>query len=417
MMITGTYSGFMMDLSRTIEVDRSGNQTSFAGPNREFFSDASFALGLFDRIEIGTTLQSFNEPDSGGDVWGIFGRAQLVKPQDQGLGLALGARYVTAPDFGDGIVYQPTRLGISDNRFRKSYAGLRDVNTNLSLYGAATIQIQGFDQGFLPDHDITLTGGYGSGMFKDGDELEFYHSIDSGGWFFGSAVHIGVGDSALLTLMSEYDGFDVNLGVQFDVAGIRIGAQYLAANYSEPLGGHYSEYWKPKLGVMGSVALRLKDKPLLPRPSLMERTEPDTIILPAPPPDTVRIEIAPPAREGALFSMCLSTGETVQVRLAPQGDTLIGPERIPLRALRPILDFAGTYAGAAQWFVRDDPIHFEEQVYEKTIGEGPVDCEQIMRVGRYFGVGIFTSRNADRPFETLYIAVRPGVWQTYFYRH
>ena len=70
MMITGTYSGFIMDLSRTIEVDRSGNQTSFAGPNREFFSDASFALGLFDRIEIWTTLQSFNEPDSGGDVWG-----------------------------------------------------------------------------------------------------------------------------------------------------------------------------------------------------------------------------------------------------------------------------------------------------------------------------------------------------------
>ena len=149
MTITGTYSGFFMDLSRTIEVDGSGNETTYSGPNQDFFSDASFALGLFDRIEIGTTLQSFNEPDLGGDVWGMFGRAQLVKPQGQGLGLALGARYVTAPDFGDGVAYQPTRLGIPDNRFRKSYRGLKDVNTKLSFYGVTTIQIQGLSEFFF----------------------------------------------------------------------------------------------------------------------------------------------------------------------------------------------------------------------------------------------------------------------------
>ena len=417
MMITGTYSGFFMDLNRTIEIDVSGNETGFGPPIKHFSSDASVTLGLFDRVEIGTTLQSFNERDLGGNMWGVFGRAQLLRPQSQGLGLAFGGRYVTAPNFEDDVTYQPTRLGIPDKRFRKSYVGIEDVNTQLSLYGVATVHIQGFDQSALPEHDLTFTGGYGSGMFKDGDELEFYRSIDSEGWFFGSAVHIGVGNSSVLTFMSEYDGFDVNLGAQFDVAGIRIGAHYLAVNYSEPSGGHHSEYWKPKLAVLGSVALRVRDKPGLNRPTLMERLTPDTVVLPAPPPDTVRIEVAtlPPA-EGSLVNLCLSTGETVQLRLTPEGDTLIGPDRIPLNTLQPVLDFAGTYAGTTQWFVRGDPISFEDRIYEKMVGEGPVDCEQIMRVGQHLGVGLFTPRNADRPFETFYVAVRPGVWQTYFYR-
>ena len=106
----------------------------------------------------------------------------------------------------------------------------------------------------------------------------------------------------------------------------------------------------------------------------------------------------------------------MQVRLSPEGDTLIGSERIPMHTLQPVLEFAGTYAGTAQWFVRGDPISFEDRIYEKMVGEGPVDCEQIMRVGQHLGVGLFTPRNADRPFETFYVAVRPGVWQTYFYR-
>ena len=74
-----------MDLSRTIEIDASGNETGFGAPIKHFSSDASVTLGLFDRVEIGTTLQSFNERGLGGNMWGIFGRAQLLRPQSQGL--------------------------------------------------------------------------------------------------------------------------------------------------------------------------------------------------------------------------------------------------------------------------------------------------------------------------------------------
>ena len=36
-----------------------------------------------------------------------------------------------------------------------------------------------------------------------------------------------------------------------------------------------------------------------------------------------------------------------------------------------------------------------------------------MRIGEHMGVGLFAMRNADRPFETIYVAVRPGIWQGY----
>jgi hypothetical protein len=36
-----------------------------------------------------------------------------------------------------------------------------------------------------------------------------------------------------------------------------------------------------------------------------------------------------------------------------------------------------------------------------------------MRVGENMGVPLFAMRNENRPFKTLYVPVRPGVWQAY----
>ena len=45
--------------------------------------------------------------------------------------------------------------------------------------------------------------------------------------------------------------------------------------------------------------------------------------------------------------------------------------------------------------------------------EVSLDCPNIMRVGEHMGVPLFVMRNAERPFEMLYVPVRPGVWQAY----
>ena len=272
MVITGTYSGFFLDLGRSVDVEGDGDLIGFGDGSDQFYSDASVAVGLLDRVEVGATIQSLNDDSAGGNVWGLFGRLQLVQPTNQGLALAVGARYVTAPVFGDGGKYQPTRLGIPDNRFPEAYLGRPDdISTELSIYGVASAHIRGLVEGPLPEHDLTFSLGYGTGMFQEGDERAFYKFKDSDGWFFGSAVHVGIGDNSVLSVMGEYNGFDVNVGAQLDIEGIRLGAQYLAANYAEPAGGYFSEYRKPRFGIVASVALNPGADRKLHRPSLMER--------------------------------------------------------------------------------------------------------------------------------------------------
>ena len=96
---------------------------------------------------------------------------------------------------------------------------------------------------------------------------------------------------------------------------------------------------------------------------------PDTIRLPAPPPDTVTItrDVAPPLPTGTATSMCLATGETIQVLVTAQGDTLVGPARTSIRALRQAgVVFAGDYAQGRAWFEQDQQITFEEVSYQKS---------------------------------------------------
>ncbi len=415
MEITGTWSGFFTKLDRTVQIGPSGRETGFGPSKNAFYQDGSVAMGLFDRTELGVSIQSLGGAASGGDVWGLFGRLQLVRPSSQGLGLAVGGRYVTGPDFGDGIEYEPNRLGWADRRFRHSYAGGPTVGTKLSLYGVASAHVHGLDVSLLPKSDLTFTFGYGSGMFKGGRDLEFYDATSSNGWFVGSAATFQAGAGSILSLMGEYDGFDVNLGAQVDVHGVRLGAQYLAANYAKPPGGYYSEYRSPKLGLLISVAICPGSGGLLCKPRLMERPRQKVVQLPAPPPDTVVVtrEVAPPLAEGTPATVCLSTGEDVHVWVGARGDTLVGPTRIPLRTLRPGFVFAGAYAQDAPWYRSGAPVALGGRSFEKSGKPVRLDCARTRRVGEHAGVPLFAAWSLDHPGSAIYVPVRPGVWQAY----
>lgn len=159
------------------------------------------------------------------------------------------------------------------------------------------------------------------------------------------------------------------------------------------------------LGVQAGLSLILRDRdPVV-----------ETVQLPAPPPDTVVVEreVEPALPEGTPTQLCLATGENVTVYITPQGDTLVGPRRVNVRNLGPGVAFAGEYAAGRDWFVGDEPIVFEERSYAKSGGEVSLDCANIVRVGEHMGVPLFANAGAERPFETLYVPVRPGVWQAY----
>ncbi|MBI4540425.1 MAG: hypothetical protein HY704_13060 [Gemmatimonadetes bacterium] len=412
--ISATYSGFRVSVDRRVLTDATGRGVAFGGEFSKWMSDASVAVGLFDRVELGATLQSFADADNGGTMAGGFGHVAILSPQRTGLGLGVGARFVTAPSYDavdPNVNFQPPRLGFPDARLRDDYgAGVEEVNTTFSPYAVATAYLAGVDSDVLPRHDVTLTLGYGLGMFQEGNELNWNSFASSQGWFAGSAVHVQVGQDKLLNVMGEYNGFDVNAGVQLDLSGIRIGAFVLGANYLEKV----TEYRSAKFGVLGSVAFCPGNGGLC-KSHLLPRAKPDTVQLPAPPPDTVIVtrEVTPPLPTGTPASLCLATGEEVQILVTAQSDTLLGPQRVSVRTLRPAAVFAGTYAQGRDWFTRDEQITFERRRYAKFGEAVSLRCSEIVRVGEHQGVPLFARTDAQRPYNTLYVPVRPGVWQAY----
>lgn len=414
--VTTTFSGFWTSLGRRIEIDEAGRPTGFGPGRSDFFGDLSTAVGLYDRAEAGITLQSLNDDAEGGDIWGVFGRLRLWEPVDQGVGFAVGGRFLTSPSFGSGVEYAPGRLGLPDERLRKTYASGDGVRSNVSVYGVATAYLRGYDGGFMPENDMTFTVGYGGGMFKAGGELDFYAPGTNNGWFFGTAMHIAAGEGSKVTVMAEHNGFDVNLGAQLDWDGVRVGVQGLALNHDWPEDGQFSEYQKPKFGFTLSTAICPLERGFRCRPRAMRRVEPDTIYMPAPPPDTVVIGDPSgmrPTATGVPASVCLATGQNVPIEVTAAGDTLVGTPPVPIRSLRPAMTFAGSYAGSAFWYLDDEVIVFEGGDFGKSDDTFPIDCDQILRVGVYRGVPVFAVISAQRPLDVIFVPVRPGVWHRY----
>ncbi|MGQ0561334.1 MAG: hypothetical protein ACT443_05615 [Gemmatimonadota bacterium] len=137
---------------------------------------------------------------------------------------------------------------------------------------------------------------------------------------------------------------------------------------------------------------------LRPDPEIVTRT--DTV--------TVVKEVAPPLPEGDSAELCLSTGMTAQVRITPQGDTLIGAARVNLATLRPVLDFAGAYA--QEW---PDTVRFERRLYRKSGVVAKRTCDELKQVGEQRGVPIFAEVTAPQGLPAIEVPVRPGAFQTY----
>ncbi len=246
MTIVGTYSGFTASIPEFVIVDPTGNFITVGSPYEKWLSDGSLAIGLFDRVEVGVSLQHLADAEDGGNLIGGFGRISLLPSSVSNFDLAVGARYTNSPTFGDQYRYefQPNRLGYPDSRVHTD-VGDDDYNANLSPYAVATAH--------LPVSDgsaISLTGGWGSGVFSAGGDLDFHQDGTSGGIFAGAGIHIGMGGRRQLNLIGEYNGFDMNAGVQLDLGYIRVGGFALGMTHDG-----YSTFRSRKFGLMGSIAL------------------------------------------------------------------------------------------------------------------------------------------------------------------
>ena len=414
MAIVGTYSGFLVDIDDNPIIDDQGRVVGVSGPFEKWYSDATVGFGLFDRVEVGAVLHSLDDEGSG-NVVGGFGQIAFLRPAPDrsGIGLAGGVRASTSPKYRDDLVYAANRLGIPDANFRQSYgAGSEQNRTHYTFYGVASAFLKGFQSDIFPDHDFTFTLGWGDGLFHDGESLRWYSFASAKGFFGGATLHMALTEKALLNLSGDYNGFDVNIGAQLDLNGVRFGAHYLGTNYL----GEASIYRSPKFGALASIAICPSRGGVMCRAKVIPWQEADTIRLPAPLPDTVIVtrEIAPSLPTGQATEICLATGENISVLVTAQGDTLVGPSRSPIRALRQAgVVFAGEYAQGRVWFSEDQPITFDGGSFQKSGGEIRLDCVDVQRVGDYQGVPLLVQRDAETPYLQLYVPVRPGVWQMY----
>ena len=410
--LTATWSGFRVSVAETVVPDSPGETVPAGQRYERWFSDGSLAIGLFDRVELGASLQHFAGADRGGKVLGAFGRLAFLRPGAHGLGLAAGLRYLTSPSFGGGESgeVRPNRLGYPDWRVTRNAAGGGDFGGNFSPYVVGTAVLPGFAAG-PTTYDGTLHLGWGGGLFSAGREMEFYRDADSGGIFAGAAVHFGLGGGRLLNLMAEFNGFDANAGLQLDLGGVRIGAFALGLQHDGT-----STFRSRKFGVLGSVAFCGGQRAFC---RGQRKPAPDTVTLPPPPPDTVVIvreggpEVPREGRGGTPETLCLATGVGVDVRVTATGDTLIGPSWVSISQLQPGLVFAGSYAEGLEWFGAGEPVRFEDRDYVGADSPKRLNCDDVARVGEFQGVALFADRSGEPPFDVLYVPLRPGIWQTY----
>lgn len=249
-----SYSGFKLSTDRTIMLDRSGRVGDPKEGIDKWLSDGALAIGLFNRVEIGASIQHFDEEENGGNMFGGFARVSLLPSSMQRFGLAAGARYVTSPGYGAGFMdVQPGRLGHPDYRVLQSPAAGEEFSSNLSPYVVATANA--VSSGSV---DMTLTAGWGMGMFSAGSDLDFYSSGSAGGLFGGAGLHFAMGGGRLMHLMAEYNGFEMNAGLQVDLGNVMVGA------FSHGLNGDgESTYRSRKFGVQAAISFPNKQETVM----------------------------------------------------------------------------------------------------------------------------------------------------------
>ena len=249
-----SYSGFKLSTDRTIMLDRSGRVAGHKDGTDKWLSDGALAIGLFNRVEIGASIQHFDDEENGGNMFGGFARISLLPASMQRFALAAGARYVTSPGYGAGFMdVQPGRLGHPDYRVLKSPSGGDDFSSNLSPYVVATANA--VSSGSV---DMTLTAGWGMGMFSAGSDLDFYSSGGSGGLFGGAGLHFAIGGGRLMHLIAEHNGFEMNAGLQVDLGNVMVGAFSHGLN-----GGGESTYRSRKFGLQAAISFPNKQETVM----------------------------------------------------------------------------------------------------------------------------------------------------------
>ena len=196
-------------------------------------SQLVLSMSFFGRAELGFAGYS-NNPE-----FGFFGRGLLINENDfRGRGgfarwvipsVALGARNIGAygkiDRFGLGYRLEPPDSGSGSPNFRHVADSLhRNFDTAPTFYGVATKSFSLNEvRGGWPDIGLSLSVGFGNGLFSDDGGIENYSEHSTGGMFYGGSVSFAPAANTELTLMAENNAWDFNLGASLNYRGVLAG--------------------------------------------------------------------------------------------------------------------------------------------------------------------------------------------------
>jgi hypothetical protein len=198
--------------------------------NDQLNSQLTFSVSVFGRVEAGVAFYSSN-PE-----YGFFGQALLLN-EEQFRGrpggwfipsIAFGVRGVGPYDqidrFGIGYQLLPPDPG-SPNYRHVADSIHEEFDVTPTVYGVGTKSFSLADiRSGWPDVNLSISLGYGNGLFSDDGELgDAYAKNSTGGLFGGLKVDFTPTPNTVLSLMAENNAWDYNVGASLDWRGMRVG--------------------------------------------------------------------------------------------------------------------------------------------------------------------------------------------------
>ncbi|MGH7665201.1 MAG: hypothetical protein ACRENI_13075 [Gemmatimonadaceae bacterium] len=200
-------------------------------------SQLTFSISFAGRVEAGVAAFS-SAPEIG-----FFGRGLIVREDDfRGESwlsnwlipsIAFGVRnlgdFQNIDRFGAGYqLLPPGTVAGNPNFLHVPDSVHRGFDTAPTFYGVATKDFSLAEiRPNWPDIGMSLTVGYGNGLFKDDGGLgDAYAENSMGGVFFGAKADFVPARNMTLSLMAENNAWDYNLGASLDYRGIRAGLYF-----------------------------------------------------------------------------------------------------------------------------------------------------------------------------------------------
>jgi hypothetical protein len=174
----------------------------------------SLTASLWGRGEVGISVFS-------GDLKsGLFGKF-VILDQTDGIWRRGPAHWM--PSLAVGV----RNVGTEKSLNRLALSGTESFSTAPTVYGVATrtfvVRPADDRDPTRPRTQLSLSAGYGTGLFKDDGGLgKQYASSATGGLFGGASFDISTGKYSSVSILAEQDGWGVNAGARADVRGLRI---------------------------------------------------------------------------------------------------------------------------------------------------------------------------------------------------